>query len=91
MTQASDLLIDLLLTARNKRSPDFPESLALPRPEQLLTPLHFSDEELELFRGSHLYGATIDRRNALHTEWQACLGHLTTALSDDVYQRRYTW
>ncbi|KAF9652445.1 SET domain-containing protein, partial [Thelephora ganbajun] len=79
-------------------SPDLPESLAhlpyleiLPKPEQLRTPLHFSEKELELFRGSHLYGATIDRRNVLHNEWRRCLEHLTTATNGDVYQRRYTW
>jgi len=81
-----------------KRSPDFPKSLAhlpylevLPKPEQLLTPLHFSDEELELFRGSHLHGATIDRRNVLRREWHGCLEHLMATSNDDVYQQRYTW
>lgn len=81
-----------------KRSPDFPESLAhlpylkiLPKPEQLLTPLHFSDNELELFRGSHLYGATVDRRSVLHNEWQGCLEYLVTTPGGDVCQRGYTW
>ena len=81
-----------------KRSPEPPESLAhfpylriLPKPEQLLTPLHFSEKELELFRGSHLYGATIDRRNVLHNEWQGCLKYLTTTTNSDMHQQRYTW
>ena len=80
-----------------KRSPDFPEPLAhlpylkmLPKPEQLLAPLHFSEKELEIFRGSHLYGATIDRRNVLHNEWQGCLEYLTTTSGGEVYRQRYT-
>jgi hypothetical protein len=63
----------------------------LPKPEQLLTPLHFFEKELESFRGSHLYGATIDRRNVLHNEWQGCLEYLTTTSNDGVYQQGYTW
>ena len=81
----------------DQRSSDPPESLAhlaylkmLPKPEQLLTPLHFSEEELETFRGSHLYGATIDRRDVLHNEWEGCLGYLATTSGGDVYQRGYT-
>ena len=81
-----------------KRSPGLSESLAhlpylkiLPKPEQLLTPLHFSEKELELFRGSHLYGATIDRRNVLQNEWRRCLEYLTIASNGDVYQEGYTW
>jgi len=81
-----------------KRSLDPPESLAhfpylkiLSKPEQLLTPLHFSEKELETFRGSHLSGATIDRKDVLHNEWKGCLGYLTTTSDGDVYQRSYTW
>ena len=80
------------------RSPEFPESLAhlpyfkmLPKPEQLLTPLHFSEEELELFRGSHLYAATADRREVLRNEWQRCLDYLVTTPNGDMYRQRYTW
>ena len=81
-----------------ERSPDLPEPLAhlpylkmLPKPEQLLTPLHFSENESESFKGSHLYGATIDRRNVLQNEWQECLEYLTTTSNGDVYRREYTW
>jgi len=63
----------------------------LPKPEQLLTPLHFSEKELDLFTGSHLHVATADRRNVLRDEWQRCLEHLTTTPNGDVYQRGYTW
>lgn len=44
----------------------------LPAPHLLRTALHFTPTELELFRGSNLYGATIDRRKAWETEWQQC-------------------
>jgi len=63
----------------------------LPKPEQLLTPLHFSEEELELFRGSHLYAATADRRDVLRNEWQRCLEYLVTTPNGDMYRQRYTW
>jgi hypothetical protein len=63
----------------------------LPKPEQLLTPLYFTEVELELFRGSHLYGATTDRRNVLRGEWRRCLEYLITTPNGDMYQRRYTW
>ncbi|KAH8114871.1 SET domain-containing protein [Phellopilus nigrolimitatus] len=42
----------------------------LPRPETLLTPLYFSEAELNLFRGTNLYGATSDQRTTWDAEWQ---------------------
>lgn len=79
-------------------SPGFPGSLAhlpylkmLPKPEQLLTPLHFTEKELELFKGSHLYAATADRRDVLKNEWQECLDYLVTTSNGGVYRGRYTW
>ncbi|CAL1697879.1 unnamed protein product [Somion occarium] len=45
---------------------------SLPPPEKLRTALHFTPAELELFRGTNLYGATNDRRNAWQLEWQQC-------------------
>ena len=89
---------DLLAHRSTKRFPGWPESLAhlpyleiLPKPEQLLTPLQFSDQELQLFKGSHVYGATIDRKSALRSEWEECLEYLTTTSNDEVYRQRYTW
>ena len=63
----------------------------LPKPEQLLTPLHFSERELDLFKGSHLHAGTADRRNVLQNEWQKCLEYLITTPNGNVYQREYTW
>jgi len=45
---------------------------ALPSAEQLRTPLHFTAMELELFRGTNLYGATLDRRAEWELEWSKC-------------------
>lgn len=79
-------------------SPKFPETLVhlpyltiLPKPEQLLTPLHFSEKELELFRGSHVYAATGDRRGVLQNEWQICFDYLITNSDGEVYRQGYTW
>ncbi|KAI9068836.1 SET domain-containing protein [Trametes sanguinea] len=44
----------------------------LPSPEKLRTPLHFSPAELEAFRGSNLFGATLDRRRDWEAEWEQC-------------------
>ncbi|KAI0072171.1 SET domain-containing protein [Panus rudis PR-1116 ss-1] len=61
----------------------------LPSPDQLRTPLHFTPEELELFRGSNLYWATLDRRDQWRTEWQQC----QAALSEESPQwaAEFTW
>lgn len=44
----------------------------LPAPERLRTPLHFTERELELFGGTNLYGATLDRRQEWRDEWSVC-------------------
>ncbi len=45
----------------------------LPLPGKLRTPLHFTSGELDLFKGSNLYGAAIDRRTTWQSEWETCL------------------
>ena len=44
----------------------------LPKREQLIAPLHFTDAELELFKGTNLYGATQDRKKERYREWKIC-------------------
>ncbi|KAK7676936.1 hypothetical protein QCA50_020054 [Cerrena zonata] len=44
----------------------------LPTHDLLRTALHFTPPELELFRGSNLYGATLDRQKTWEAEWQQC-------------------
>ncbi|KAF5358992.1 hypothetical protein D9758_004838 [Tetrapyrgos nigripes] len=44
----------------------------LPSHDRLRTALHFTLEERELFKGSNLYGAIIDRENEWRTEWVRC-------------------
>ncbi|KAF8969398.1 hypothetical protein BDZ97DRAFT_1902516 [Flammula alnicola] len=44
----------------------------LPAPDKLRTPLHFSPAELELFKGTNLYGATMDREWEWRKEWNQC-------------------
>ncbi|KAF9219357.1 SET domain-containing protein [Gyrodon lividus] len=44
----------------------------LPAAEKLLTPLHFSKQELEILKGTNLYGATLDRERDRRAEWIQC-------------------
>ncbi|KAI5117177.1 hypothetical protein M0805_008156 [Coniferiporia weirii] len=42
----------------------------LPKPETLLTPLYFTEDELSLFKGTNLYGATVSQRDTWEAEWR---------------------
>ncbi|KAI5894002.1 SET domain-containing protein [Schizophyllum commune H4-8] len=42
----------------------------LPPASTLRAAIHFTEDELAAFRGTNLYGATIDRRRLLEAEWQ---------------------
>lgn len=44
----------------------------MPSTEKLRTPLHFSPPELDLFKGTNLYGATVDRERGWKSEWEQC-------------------
>lgn len=61
----------------------------LPDPSQLRTSLHFTPSELEHFRGTNLYGATIDRRKDWEVEWEACRANI--AQSNSYLANQYTW
>ena len=40
--------------------------------------ISFTEDELAAFRGTNLYGATIDRRRLLEAEWKSCRDLLRT-------------
>lgn len=61
----------------------------LPSPDVLSTSLHFSPEELTLFGGSNLYGATNDRRSAWQSEWEVCQ-HVIQAVNPE-WGTQLTW
>lgn len=61
----------------------------MPAPDQLRTPLQFTPEELELFRGSNLYGATVDREQEWKAEWNQI--REVVALSRPEWAEAYTW
>ncbi|KIJ07596.1 hypothetical protein PAXINDRAFT_164574 [Paxillus involutus ATCC 200175] len=44
----------------------------LPAAEKLLTPLHFSKQELQMLKGTNIYGATLDRERDWRVEWEQC-------------------
>ena len=61
----------------------------LPSPDKLRTPLHFTQAELDLFKGTNLYGATLDRRREWEAEWEKCREFL--AAHDSALGERFTW
>ncbi|KAH9002447.1 hypothetical protein EDB86DRAFT_3125909 [Lactarius hatsudake] len=61
----------------------------LPSPDRLRTPLHFSTEELDVLKGTNLYGATIDRHRAWEAEWEQCLADVSTV--NAVWGKGLTW
>ncbi|KAI0092331.1 hypothetical protein BDY19DRAFT_929531 [Irpex rosettiformis] len=70
----------------------------LPNPLQLRTSVYFTTDELEAFRGTNIYGATIDRINTWRSEWEQCVKDLQThhfsiasQYSPDHYQRAATY
>ncbi|KZT24935.1 hypothetical protein NEOLEDRAFT_379281 [Neolentinus lepideus HHB14362 ss-1] len=67
----------------------FPYLNMLPSPATLQTPLHFSDSELQSFRGPNLYGATLDRKRQWDDEWQRCRNIVKTVNLD--WAVGFTW
>lgn len=67
----------------------YPYLKTLPSSEKLLTPLHFTSEEIQLFKGTNLYGATLDRERDWRTEWADCLDRVSQANQD--WGKSFTW
>ncbi|KAI1790900.1 SET domain-containing protein [Ganoderma leucocontextum] len=61
----------------------------LPSSDKLRTPLHFTDTELAAFRGSNLFGATLDRRRQWEAEWQQCKD--AVASTNTSWGAEFTW
>ncbi|OSD03733.1 SET domain-containing protein [Trametes coccinea BRFM310] len=61
----------------------------LPSPEKLRTPLHFTPAEVDAFRGSNLYGATLDRRRDWEVEWEQCKTVVNAA--NPSWAAAFTW
>ncbi|KAF8663378.1 hypothetical protein AX16_000953 [Volvariella volvacea WC 439] len=61
----------------------------LPSRDKLRTPLYFTPEELQLFRGTNLFGAALDKEREWKDEWTQCrrlVGKLNPA-----WGQAYTW
>ncbi|EUC67063.1 SET domain protein [Rhizoctonia solani AG-3 Rhs1AP] len=54
----------------------------LPPSNVLLTTMYFSQEEMDLLKGSNLYQATITRNQEWRAEWQACIQGLSALDAD---------
>ncbi|KAF7352490.1 SET domain-containing protein [Mycena venus] len=67
----------------------FPYVKSLPARDQLRTPLHFTEAELELLKGSNLYGATLDRRREWEAEFEECRGVISAV--DREWADQFTW
>ncbi|KAF9006625.1 SET domain protein [Cyathus striatus] len=67
----------------------FPYINTLPNPQHLLTPLHFTEVELEAFRGSNIYGATLERRAQWKSEWSNCTEIIRR--TNPAWESLFTW
>ncbi|KAG6850915.1 hypothetical protein H0H93_006741 [Arthromyces matolae] len=61
----------------------------LPSAEKLRTPLHFTALELELFQGTNLYGATLDREKEWRAEWNQCKSAFSRQNAD--WGDKFSW
>lgn len=61
----------------------------LPSQDKLTTALHFTEGELDQFRGSNLYGAAVDREQSWKAEWEACRG--AVAQVNEEWGKAFTW
>ena len=61
----------------------------LPSADELRTPLHFTHDELESFRGSNLYGATHDRQREWQKECNQC--REAFAAANATWAGEFTW
>ncbi|KAF8213884.1 hypothetical protein K438DRAFT_1706111 [Mycena galopus ATCC 62051] len=62
---------------------------SLPARDKLRTPLHFTEIELELLKGSNLYGATLDRHREWKAEFDECRGVI--GIVDREWADQLTW
>ncbi|KAK0206753.1 SET domain protein [Desarmillaria ectypa] len=61
----------------------------LPSREKLRTGLHFTPLELEMFRGTNLYGAIVDREKEWRREWEICRTVISNV--DSRWGDLFTW
>ncbi|KAF8806342.1 SET domain protein, partial [Phlegmacium glaucopus] len=61
----------------------------LPTWEKLRTPLHFTPSELDIYKGTNLYGAALDRDRLWRIEWTACQTFVGRANAN--WANLFTW
>jgi len=61
----------------------------LPTWKQLRTPLHFTPSELDIFKGTNLYGAALDRDRLWRIEWTTCQTRIGRENAD--WANLFTW
>jgi hypothetical protein len=54
-----------------------------------MTPLHFTEHELGVFKGTNLYGATLDRERRWKSEWEEC--RTIVGLLRSHWAEEFTW
>lgn len=62
----------------------------LPNTSTLRTPLYFTPEEMELFRGTNIYAATIEQRLKWEEEWKGVVAAMSSAGSKKIAEE-FTW
>ena len=63
---------------------------AMPTSEQLRTPIHFTSSELDIFKGTNLYGAALNRDRLWKTEWTAFIAN-ANAIWANIFSCKYLW
>ncbi|KAF8622195.1 hypothetical protein AX15_007304 [Amanita polypyramis BW_CC] len=61
----------------------------LPSPDKLRTPLFFTTSELEAFKGTNIYGATLDRQREWQAEHVNCLDAISKSSAE--WAALFTW
>jgi hypothetical protein len=67
----------------------FPYLSVLPSTDKLRTSLYFTPSELDAFKGTNIYQATIDREREWRQEWGFCRSIMTDSMSE--WAKEFTW
>lgn len=82
-------LPSLNATSVSKSFNHLPYLNTLPSVSALRTPIHFNRQELELLRGTNLYGATLDRKEEWKIEWTEARQCIADFRRD--WHDKFTW
>ena len=62
----------------------------LPKTSALRTPLYFTSEEMDLFKGTNVYAASIEQKLNWEEEWKEVVTVISGAGAEAIAER-FTW